>query len=170
MTNAGAGGTASDLWKRSFDLTLQAVSAAKAVKKRPDNAVIEWTAFPPEILADVQTLAQSGRDAMDKPVAVPFLEPQVTVDGPSVFTNPVELAPLSPAAFAVNGSSSSIDFTFDPMKVRLGARFTPDPFAAGNSFDWKFAKRAVDASNAHPNWAALTFDPGKRFTSGFSCN
>jgi hypothetical protein len=168
VVDASAGGPARDLFKRGFDLALQSVAAARVVKKTPENAVIDWLAFPQDILTDAQTLAQGGRDAMDKPTAIPFLDPAVVVDGPSAFTNPVELAPLQPQAFTVSGSS--VNFTFDPVKARLGARMTPDPFTSNASYTWSFADRVSKSSSAHDGWALQTFDPGKRFSTGFSCN
>src|SRR5258706_1773073 len=51
VADASAGGPARDLFKRSFDLLLQSVQAARAVKKTPANAIIDSLTVPSEILS-----------------------------------------------------------------------------------------------------------------------
>jgi hypothetical protein len=155
------------IWQHAFDLFAQAIAAAEAITKTPANAVIDWTSFPKPILDDGKVLAQAAHDAFTAKTAIPFLSPAVTVDGPSLVTAPLELAPLSPAAFSFNGTD--VTFTFDPMQAKLGARFSPDPFSSNASYTWSFTDDVSNATNAQPNWWTPTFDPGQRFTSTYAC-
>lgn len=155
------------IWQHAFDLFGQAIAAAQAVTKTPANAIIDWTSFPKPILVDAAQLATAGHDAFTAKTAIPFLSPAVTVDGPSLVSSPLELAPLSPAAWALSGTD--ITFTFDGMKAKLGARFSPDPFTSNASYSWSFVDDISNATDAAPDWGSATFDPGKRFSSGFAC-
>jgi hypothetical protein len=155
------------IWQHAFDLFGQAIAAAQAVSKTPADAIIDWTSFPKAILADAAELATAGDDAFTAKTAIPFLSPAVTVDGPSLVSSPIELAPLTPAAFVVSGTDFS--FSFDPMKAKLGARFSPDPFSSNASYSWSFIDDVSNATDASPDWGSATFDPGKRFSSGFAC-
>ncbi|HEY2366973.1 MAG TPA: hypothetical protein VGH87_11335 [Polyangiaceae bacterium] len=157
------------IWQHAFDLFGQAIAAAQAVTKTPANAVIDWTSFPKPILVDAAQLATAAHDAFtaSTPTAIPFLSPAVTVDGASLVSSPLELAPLTPAAWSLSGTD--IAFTFDGMKAKLGARFTPDPFTSNASYSWSFVDDISNATDASPNWGSATFDPGKRFSSGFAC-
>jgi hypothetical protein len=157
------------IWQHAFDLFGQAIAAAQAVTKTPANAIIDWTSFPKPILADAAQLATASHDAFtaSSPTTIPFLTPAVTVDGASLVSSPLELAPLTPAAWTLNGTS--IDFTFDGMKAKMGARFSPDPFSSNASYSWTFIDDISNATNASPNWGSATFDPGARFSSGFAC-
>jgi hypothetical protein len=156
------------IWQRAFDLFAQAITAAEAITKTPADAVIDWTSFPKPILDDAKQLAQAAHDVFTAKTAIPFLSPAVTVDGPSLVSNPLELAPLSPAAFSVD-TSGYVQFTFDPMKAKLGARFSPDPFSSNASYAWSFVDDVSNATNAQPDWWTPTFDPGQRFTQAFAC-
>jgi hypothetical protein len=155
------------IWQRAFDLFAQAIDAAEAVTKTPANAVIDWTSFPKPILDDSKQLAKAAHDAFTAKTAIPFLSPAVTVDGPSLVSSPIELAPLSPPAFALSGTN--VSFTFDPMKAKLAARFSPDPFSSNASYSWSFVDDISNATNAQPDWWTPTFDPGQRFTSTYAC-
>lgn len=154
-------------FQRAFTLFVQAASAARAITKTPAKAIVDWTSFPQAILADGQTLAQGAHDIFDAPGALPFVTPALTVDGPSFIATPIELAPLTPPAFTLSGTS--VQFTFDGMRDRLGARMTPNPFTSGDSYSWSFIDDISNATNASPNWWTPTFDPGKRFTSTYAC-
>lgn len=156
------------IWQHAFDLFGQAIAAAQGVTKTPANAIIDWTSFPKPILADAAQLATAAHDAFGVKTAIPFLSPAVTVDGPSLVSSPLELAPLSPAAWSLD-ASNAVTFTFDGMKAKLGARFSPDPFTSNASYTWTFVDDISNATNASPNWGSATFDPGARFSSGFAC-
>ena len=155
------------IWQHTFDLFGQAIAAAQAVTKTPANAIIDWTSFPKPILVDAAQLATAAHDAFTAKTAIPFLSPAVTVDGPSLVSSPMELAPLTPAAWSLSGTT--VSFTFDPMKAKLGAPMSPDPFTSNASYSWTFVDDISNATNASPNWGSATFDPGKRFSSGFAC-
>jgi hypothetical protein len=157
------------IWQHAFDLFGQAIAAAQAVTKTPANAIIDWTSFPKPILVDAAQLGTAAQNAFtaSSPTAIPFLTPAVTVDGASLVSSPIELAPLTPAAFTLSGTD--VQFTFDPMKAKLAARFSPDPFSSNASYSWSFVDDISNATNASPNWGSTTFDPGGRFSSGFAC-
>ena len=155
------------IWQHAFDLFGQAIAAAQAVTKTPANAIIDWTSFPKPILTDAAQIATAAHDAFGAKTAIPFLSPAVTVDGPSLVSSPIELAPLTPAAWTLTGTS--VGFTFDGMKAKLGARFSPDPFGSNASYSWSFVDDISNATDASPNWGSATFDPNKRFSSGFAC-
>ena len=168
VADASQAPAAKDLWEQAFDLFGKAIDAAEAVKTTPANAVVDWTSFPTAILADARQLAQAAHDVFDAKTALPMVSPAITVDGPSLVSSPLELAPLSPAAWGLD-TSNDVTFSSDPITARLGARMSPDPFSSGASYSWSFVDDISNATNAQPNWWVPTFDPGKRFTSSFSC-
>jgi hypothetical protein len=168
IADASQAASAKTLFQRSFGLFVQATTAAQAVTQTPANAVIDWTAFPKLILADAQKIAQAAHDAFDAPTPIPFLTPAVTVDGPSFIATPLELAPLTPAAFGLD-ASNNVTFTFTPMQTKLGARFTPNPMTSGASYKWTFIDDISNATNAQQSWGTATFDPNKRFSSAYAC-
>lgn len=168
VADASQAPAAKDLWEHAFDLFGSAIGAARAVKTTPPNAIVDWTSFPAPILADAAQLAQAAHDVFEGPTAIPFLSPAVTVDGPSLISSPLELAPLTPAAFALD-ANGDVTFDSDPVTARLGARMTPDPFQSGGSYSWSFVDDVSNATDAQPDWWQPTFDPNKRFTSTYSC-
>jgi hypothetical protein len=159
---------AQTLFVRAFQLFISATKSAQAVQTTPANAVIDWTSFPKLILTDAQTLAQSAHDAFGAATPIPFLNPTVTVDGPSFISNPLELAPLNPAAWSLD-SSNDITFTSDQMESLLGARMTPSPFTSNANYSWTFTDDISNATNASPSWGSATFDPQGRFSTMYAC-
>jgi hypothetical protein len=151
--------------RRSLDLAITAIGAAQKVKTTPPNAVIDWTQFPSTVLSDALTIAQAAHDALDqKDMALPFVSPMMTVDGPSFFDQPIELAPVAPPIF--NGDTGSIQYDWTVAKQRIGPRLSPDPFTSSASFSWTVTDRWT-ATN-RDQWAH-TFDPSGHFTMTYSC-
>jgi hypothetical protein len=168
VSDATQASAAKTLFQRSFTLFVEAATAASAITSTPPNAIIDWTSFPKKILSDGQTLAQAAHDGFDAPIALPFVSPALTVDGPSFINNPLQLAPLTPTAFGLD-SSNNVTFTFDPMQTPIGSRMTPNPFTTNASYTWSFTDDVSNATNAQPNWWSPTFNPNNRFSMMYGC-
>lgn len=149
VADASQAPAAQTLFAHAFDLFGSAITAARAVKTTPPNAVVDWLSFPPEILVDTQTIAQAAHDVWNAPTAIPLLSSTVTVDGPSITTSPVELAPLTPQAFAVDGSGY-VTTTFDPIRDRLGARMNAESVHVGRRLHVELLRRRLACNRRTP--------------------
>jgi hypothetical protein len=153
-----------DLMRRALDLALSGIAAAHDVKSTPPDAVIDWLSFPPSVLTDAETLAHAGRDSLDKPVAIPWVTPVLTANGPAFVDSPFDLSNASPPIFSV-GMGGGIQSDWSAVRAQLSSHFSPDPYGMGASFQWNINDRWSVTSD---QWKK-TFDPAGHFTSLYGC-
>lgn len=104
LRDAAAVGAARATMRRSFDLAIQAIDAAKQAPGGVPNALVDWSALPDARLDDLRRLAASVEQSLEAPTALADVSPAVTLDLRHAFDNPPDAARLSGPLFTVQTS------------------------------------------------------------------
>jgi hypothetical protein len=154
-------------------LLQKAIAAVPHVKAGQANALFDWAALPPQVLADSKATAD-GLHAMlttAGPEPLPFFSPALAMDTVSFFTTPVDLTGTTPPIWSLqtfSGGGYSLVTDMGATDATLGSRFTPDPFpssAPGYSFTLFSGWNGISSDQ----WTAA-FDPKKRWEGIYGCS
>lgn len=165
-TDPAALATARATLRHAIELALQAVDAAGRVGERRSDAVFDWTAMPAHVLADLRVMGAAGIASLDTGATpIPFVEPVLSFDAASFFTDPFRLdGSIWSVGTSSDGSYQWIDADGAEIERRLDARFSPSPWATGTSYRWQLS----DRWDGTP-WEEI-FDPSDRWSSAYSCS
>jgi hypothetical protein len=173
-TNPGALEAGRPILVRALGLTGRAVDEANAITATPANPIVDWRAFPRDVLADIKTYADAARTglATKDAVEIPLVTPRLTVTLDSFLSNPLDLSktPLwsTKQTPATEFSPAYVSVSFDgtAFEKQVESRFSVGAFSNKTNYVWVAGDRLGDVRSK--TWEA-TFDPGKRFSMQYNC-
>ena len=178
LTSAAAVGASLPTFVHAIELLQHGLTAAASIKSRPANSLFDWAQVPANVLADLQTLADSAHQMLTTSglQPLPFTSPTLSVDARSFFDMPADMTGVQPAiwsAVPITGVAGTSGYSLQSaytagVDMRLAPRFSPDPFASGApSFSFGLSDRWQNISS--DTWKAA-FDPGGRWEMVYGCS
>ena len=160
--------------EHAIALGQQAVTAARAIRTHQSDAAFDWTAMPVSVLDDVDAFGAAGASALTADAAtataIPRFSPALGIRIGSFFSRAYDMGAQGALWSVQTSSFGSPEITFDDHAFEDGFadRFDSNPWALGApsrsfSIDWTFESSPTNPFSA-------TFDPGMRWSHGFSCH
>jgi hypothetical protein len=176
LKSAGSVAAASPMAQHAALLLGRAATAASTISSRPANSLFDWSKVPAGVVSDVQQLAASAQQMLAAPgtIALPFVTPQLAVDGQSFFAMPVDLTGVQPPLWVATPWTSgtqhgySVDTQSSGAEMLLAPRFSPDPFgSSAPSFTFSLSDNSWKDITSD-QWLAA-FDPDRRWDHLYQC-
>jgi hypothetical protein len=177
LTNAAAIESARPIAQHAVQLIQEGTAAVADVNSRPEKSMFNWADAPPNVVADIQTLATGVQTLLTTAglQALPFISPSLVVDGRSFFDDPVDMTNVSPPIWSavpwsdsLGDSGVNVESASTGVAPQLMARFSPYPFGDGAP---DYSLMLTDRwQNVSSDTTTEVFDPDMRWENAFGCS
>ena len=179
LVKPGAMGASRTTLLRSLDLASRGVDAVSAISATPANALFDWKAFPPGVLADLKSYVGAARGGLEKNelTLVPRVTPELRVNLASFFSDPLDLGKVESPVWKVDSyvpppatptlpTQYSVGVVSAPVEKLVAPRFGAGTFDSTRNYEWPALEQLADVNSV--TWESV-FDPQRRFREGYTC-